>query len=337
MKFQGWEKVKIKNKANTVVDAVAPLIISASRSTDIPAFYSDWFINRIKAGYTKWINPFNNRPQYVSFVNTRVIVFWTKNPAPIIKYLPLLDNMNYNYYFLFTLNDYEAESLENVPPINQRIETFISLAEKIGNDKVLWRFDPVILTNKTNIDDIIERIYIIGEHIHKYTKRLIFSFVDIDKYKSVSRNLKSFSQNTGIIFNKITKDDKQLFAKKLSDINKSWYLDLRTCAEDINLIEYGINANRCINDVLMKEIFNNDKELMNFINKHNENNLFNNNNLASYPLKDRGQRKLCKCMYSKDIGQYNTCGHMCKYCYANHQPNKVLQRIKNHNPLSEEI
>lgn len=130
------DKITIINKDGKEVEAVRPVIISASRSTDIPAFYAKWFINRLKAGYCVWYNPFNQQPMYISFQNTKVVVFWTKNPEPIIEYLPELDKRGIHYYFQVTLNDYEQEGFEpNIPPLHDRIAVFRNLSEKIGKEK----------------------------------------------------------------------------------------------------------------------------------------------------------------------------------------------------------
>ena len=148
MSFSGWQKVTIKTINGDVV-GIAPIIISASRATDIPAFYPEWFMHRLKEGYVKWINRFNGQSKYVSFEKTRAIVFWTKNPEPFMRYLPELDDTGIHYYFTFTLNDYEAEKLEpNVPELKKRIDTFRRLSEKIGKEMVVWRFDPLILTKR---------------------------------------------------------------------------------------------------------------------------------------------------------------------------------------------
>ena len=123
-----WEKIKISLENGDIIDAQAPAIISASRSTDIPAFYSDWFINRWEEGYIKWTNPFNGIPLYVSFKNTRCVVFWSKNPKPMMKHLDWLDKNIPNYYFQFSLNDYDKEQYEaKVPSVESRIKTFKEL------------------------------------------------------------------------------------------------------------------------------------------------------------------------------------------------------------------
>ena len=130
------ETAKIHRNYGDVVDGNAPVIVSASRSTDIPAFYAKWFINRLAAGYCVWYNPFNQKAMRISFNKTKVIVFWTKNPEPLIEYLPELDKRGIRYYFQFTLNDYESEGFEpNVPALEQRIETFKRLSSLIGKEK----------------------------------------------------------------------------------------------------------------------------------------------------------------------------------------------------------
>lgn len=150
------QKTIITTQAGVEVEAQAPVIISASHSMDIPSFYADWFMERLQQGYVKWKNPFNGTPIYVSFQNTRLIVFWSKNPKPMMKHLKYLDEHNLNYYFLYTLNDYEQEGIEKgVPKLADRIETFQKLSEEIGKEKVIWRFDPLILTDKLGVDELL--------------------------------------------------------------------------------------------------------------------------------------------------------------------------------------
>lgn len=145
--------ISICNDNGTVVIAQAPLIISASRATDIPAFYTDRFFRRLEKGYIRWRNPFSGQDSYVSFYNTRFIVFWSKNPAPLLPYLSTLKERGIGCYIQYTLNDYEAEGLEpNVPPLAQRIDTFRRLVDALGMGAVVWRFDPLILTDRITRD-----------------------------------------------------------------------------------------------------------------------------------------------------------------------------------------
>ena len=128
--------------------AISPVIISASRATDIPAFFSSWLFERLEKGYCKWRNPYNGKDSYVSFANTRFIVFWSKNPAPMLEYLPRLREKEIGFYIQYTLNNYGAEGLErNVPPLARRIDTFKRIVDRHGIESAVWRFDPLILTD----------------------------------------------------------------------------------------------------------------------------------------------------------------------------------------------
>lgn len=312
-----WNKIELTDDNGNIVSAQTPVIISASRATDIPAFYSDWLINRLEKGYTKWKNPFNGTYSYVSFQNTRLIVFWSKNPRPIIKHLKYLDDKNINYYFQYTLNHYDAEKLEpNVPSLQNRIDTFIELSEKIGKEKVIWRFDPLVLTEEIKVDDLLRKTEYIGNQLKNHTQKMVFSFADIQTYKKVQRNLIK-NQVKCIEFNK---EQMNQFASGLCQLNMNWSFEIGTCAEETDLGQYGIIHNKCIDDDLIIREFNQDKILMDFLGvKIQPPNIFN-----PYPAyekkrsnKDSGQRKLCGCIISKDIGEYDTCPHLCEYCYAN--------------------
>lgn len=184
------EKVTITTRNRAQVEAQAPVIISASRSTDIPAFYAKWFINRLREGYCVWYNPFNQQPMYVSFKNCKVVVFWTKNPEPIMPYLHELDQRGIHYYFQVTLNDYKDEHLEpNVPSVEHRVEVFKKLSDMIGHDRVIWRFDPLIVTPDITPRKLLTRIWHIGNMLKGYTDKLVFSFVDVKTYRKVQNNL----------------------------------------------------------------------------------------------------------------------------------------------------
>jgi DNA repair photolyase len=324
-----WKKEKIIISNGSEVEAQAPIIISASRSTDIPTFYSNWFINRWKAGYIKWINPFNAKPLYVSFKNTRCVVFWTKNPKPIMKHLDFLDDNIPNYYFQFSLNDYDKEGFEGkVPSVESRIKTFKELSKRLGKKRVIWRFDPLILTDKIDISELLKRVKKIGNELKDYTEKLVFSFVDISIYKKVQNNLNKENINY-IEWNEKLMNE---FAKGLFEINKNWNLKLGTCSEKIDLEKYNISHNKCIDDDLMIDIFSEDKKLMEFLGVEiKESDLFSNGEIIkTKKLKDKGQRKDCGCIMSKDIGAYNTCPHECSYCYANTSKEIAKKNYKLH-------
>ena len=257
-----WDKIKIKTDNGEEKEGIEPIIISASRSTDIPAWYAEWFINRLNKGYVKWINPFNQQPQYVSFDKTRVVVFWSKNPKPLIPYLDELDKRGINYYFQFTVNDYEDDGLEpRVPPLKERITNFRELSKKIGKEKVIWRFDPLILTDRITVEKLLEKINRVGSEIPNCTEKLVISFADIGIYTKVQRNL----EKTGIRYREFDAGSMKKIAEGIQEMNKEWGLKISTCAEKVDLVKYSIEPNRCIDDGLMRRLFSEDKELMKFL------------------------------------------------------------------------
>ena len=325
-----WKKQKIILQDGTTVDAQAPVIISASRATDIPTFYSDWFINRWEAGYLKWTNPFNGKPLYVSFANTRLVVFWTKNPRPMFKYLDYLDENIPNYYFQYSLNDYDKEGYEaKVPSVENRIKTFKELSNRLGKRRVVWRYDPLILTDTIDVDELLRRVKNIGDQLKDYTEKFVFSFADIATYKKVQNNL----NKEQVPYVEFTPETMEAFAQGISEINKEWGLQLGTCSEKIDLDKYGIVHNKCIDDDLMIELFSHDKELMEFLGVEiEEPSLFETTRKITKKrnLKDKGQREDCGCVMSKDIGQYNTCPHECNYCYANTSKELAKKNYQRH-------
>ena len=304
MGFQGWERLFARAENGDTIEAVAPVIVSASRRTDIPAFHAEWLVERLRAGYVKWANPFNALPQYVSFAKTRAIVFWTKNPRPHFPHLSELDRRGIGYYFQFTLNDYEAEGLEpNLPTLEERIKTLADLSGRMGRSKVIWRYDPLVLVDGLDVDRLIERVARVGERVHPFTAKLVIAFADIERYVNVRNRLRRFGHGC----RELSADEMHTFAEKLVTAARPWGLAIATCAEAIDLEDLGIEKNRCIDDRLLARLFPGDAELLRFLGPEE----------ARHRLKDKGQRKECGCIVSKDIGAYDTCPHLCRYCYAN--------------------
>lgn len=254
---------------------MTPYIISASRREDIPAFKADWLLERIKEGKVDMCNAYVNYE--ISFEKTKLMVFWTKNPRPLIEHL---NKIPFKYYFQFTLNDYPEYEL-NIPSLDDRIKTFIELSNKIGAKKVIWRFDPIIVNDKISTTDIISRIERIGNQLHSYTEKLVFSF--IDPYKKLGNQ-----------FNEIDYNIKLKITDEIININKKWNLELATCAEDIELA--GIKHNKCIDSELIKRICGKQRWITG--------------------TKDNTQREACGCAKSGDIGSFKECEHKCIYCYA---------------------
>jgi DNA repair photolyase len=263
-----------------------------------------------------------------------------------------LDKRGIHYYFQFTLNDYEAEGFEpNVPSLTERVEIFKKLSSLIGKERVIWRFDPIIMTSQLQPRDILKKVWKVGNLIKGCTEKLVFSFVDVKSYRKVQNNLikdtDMFTRET-IDMAEPNEDQIQEIVEGLAKLRDHWKkedgwdLTLATCAEKIDLEQYGVEHNKCIDGDLMERIFADDKELVYYLRtgKLPEPDLFG--NIPDLPpkgkdLKDKGQRKLCGCMISKDIGMYNTCRHLCTYCYANTSRNVVLANKDKHSDESESI
>jgi len=170
-------------------DVLEPVVLSASRATDIPAFYAEWFMNRIRAGFFAWRNPFNpSQRQTVSTAKTRAIVFWTKDPEGILPHLDELDRRGLHYYFQFTLNDYEAEGLEpHVPPLAARIESFRRLSARLGPERVVWRIDPLLLADRIGVPELLEKAERLAAQLAGYTMQLAPRFTGLSPYSVLKR------------------------------------------------------------------------------------------------------------------------------------------------------
>ena len=332
----------IQRENGEMVQAQFPVIISASRSTDIPGFYADWFLHRLKIGYSAWTNPFNGVLSYVSYRDTRLIVFWSKNPESLLKedgILDYLESKGINCYIQFTLNDYVKEKLEKgVPSVEKRVGTFKRLVERLGVGKVIWRFDPLILTDAISVPNLLEKADWIGNQLKGYTEKMVFSFADIASYRKVRANL----INNRINYREFTEQDMQEFAAGIQQLNQNWGYSLATCGEKIDLEPFGIVHNKCVDDDLMIRFFSSDERLMKHLGVEiREGDLFSHEKtiIKLKNNKDKGQRQFCGCIMSKDIGEYNTCAHLCEYCYANSSKEIALRNYSLHrtNPLGETI
>ncbi|EJO5346697.1 DUF1848 domain-containing protein [Clostridium botulinum] len=281
------------------------MILSVSRRTDIPAFYSEWFFNRVKEGFVLVRNPFNTKQ--ISRINLSpkvidCIVFWTKNPKKMIKRLEEIKE--YNYYFQFTLNSYDKTLEKNLPKKKYLINTFIELSQKIGKDKVIWRYDPIILTDKFTKEYHYKWFEYFAKTLSPYTNKCIISFLDL--YKKTEHNLKKINVLP------LNKDDMIGLADKFSKIASKYNLIIETCSEEIELSKVNINHGKCIDDTLISHIIGE----------------------KLYIDKDPNQRKICGCVKSIDIGAYNTCNHDCLYCYANFNREMVEKNRLKHSQKS---
>ena len=281
------------------------MIISASRRTDIPAFYSDWFFNRIRQGFVIIRNPMNyNQLSRVSLATEVVdcIVFWTKDPMRMLDRIDELES--YNFYFQFTLTPYEKDIEPQLRDKNDLIETFKRLSEKIGRHRVIWRYDPILLTDKYDIMYHLESFRRMMVSLHKHTDKCVISFLDM--YKSINKNM----NNLGVKV--LTHNEMIELGSGISSIASDYGVTVTTCSEQIDLSSFGIDHNRCIDDKLIKEI------------------------AGTYISveKDKNQRETCGCVSSIDIGMYNSCLYNCKYCYANHNPKTIRKNFVSHDSSS---
>jgi hypothetical protein len=311
---RGWERVQITPRGEELPrEAVAPVIVSASRSTDIPAFYGDWLTERLKLGYAARINPFSGRTEYVSFEKTRLVVFWTKDPAPFFRYLPELDRSGLSYLFQYTLNDYGKERLEpGIPAIHDRVESFAELARRIGKGRTVWRYDPILLSGSLDVEGLLARIADLGDALRHSTGRLVISFIDIERYPRVKRNL--LAAGFGDV-REPSQHEIEAICTGLADLNRNWRFSISACGEPLDLSAFGIAKGQCINyDQMVREFLKTP-----VLEKGLEKGL--------RALKDPGQRSACGCIIAKDIGRYSTCPHLCAYCYANASPAAVARNL----------
>ena len=282
------------------------MIISASRRTDIPTYYSEWFLKRIKAGYVYVRNPMN--PHQVSQINLSPevvdgIVFWTKNSTPMLDRLVELNN--YMYYFQFTLNSYGVDVEENIPNKSKVvIPAFQRLSDSIGPDRVIWRYDPIFLSKVYTVDYHIRYFEELAKRLSPYTRKCTISFLDL--YRNTEKNIAILAPD------ELSMERQTQLAKTIAEIAHSYGLRIDTCAEEIDLSQYGIEHAKCIDDRLFSQLLQCPLEIK----------------------KDKNQRLGCGCVESVDIGAYNTCRNGCKYCYANYSGKAVCMNSRNHNPDS---
>lgn len=271
------------------------MILSVSRRTDIPNYYSDWFLNRINDGYLYVRNPMNSHQ--VSKINISpeivdCIVFWTKNPEPMLSKLEQLKD--YKYYFQFTLTGYGKDMEPGLPHKKDKIiPTFQRLSEMIGKERVVWRYDPIVITETYSEEYHLKAFREIASSLKGYCTRVVISFVDL--YTKIIKNMKDMQR--------IEKNEKDLldFSRKLAEIAKANGMEIETCAELFDLSICGIDHSSCIDKKLIEKIIG-----------------------CSIKVdKDKNQRKECGCVESIEVGAYNTCLNGCKYCYANYSEERV--------------
>ena len=279
------------------------MIINTGCRTDIPAFYAKWLMNRIREGYVLVRNPYN--PNQVTKYNLSpevvdCLAFCTKNPEPMLTYLDELDK--YKQYWFVTITPYGKDIEPNVPDKPKVMESFKKLSNHIGVDSIGWRYDPIFIGNGFDVDKHIECFEKIAKELKGYTHNCTISFLDL--YEKVKRNAPNIKPPT--------KEEQMEIAKAFSKIGKENDMVIHACCEKTYLSQYGLQCNGCMSQEIVEKAINNTLQ----------------------PPKRKNLRQECSCLMGNDIGAYNTCGHLCKYCYANANKQFVIENMKKHDDNS---
>lgn len=285
------------------------MIISASRRTDIPAFYMEWLVNRLRAGFCDVPNPFN--PRQISRVAltpdaVTAMVFWTRNPAPFLPYLDELDAAGLRYYVQVTLMDNPRVLDPGVPRVDEAVAAFRALSARIGPERVVWRYDPVLFSDITSPAFHRGTFARLATALRGATRRCVVSFYD--DYRNAGARLKKLGINARVA----GEDEVRGLAAELAAVAGGQGLPLQACAEKFDLSPQGVRPGKCIDDALLYELFG----------------------IVAPPKKDPSQRGACGCVRSRDIGVYGTCTHGCAYCYATHNPVLAARRRRCHDPAA---
>ncbi len=293
---------------NTITDGVDKImILSASRRTDIPCFYSDWFMNRLKEGFALYRNPMNHsqicrvslKPEEIDG-----IVFWTKDPDPMLDKLERLDTMGYPYYFQFTLTPYDKSIESNLRDKKEILTTFRQLSGRLGKHRVLWRYDPIILNEALTMEFHLNKFDYLCRELAGCTEICTISFVD--NYQKLGRRVKEE------VIKDITEGHMHQLAASMAETARPYGIELRACCEEVDLSPDGVKAASCIDKGVIERI-------------------------VGHPVtvrRDKSQRLHCGCMQSVDIGAYNTCRNGCIYCYANHSEASIRENLTRHHSES---
>jgi len=292
------------------------MIISASRRTDIPAFYSQWLRNRLEAGFCMVPNPFNrNQVTRVSLLPDDVdaMVLWTRDPRPIMPLLDGMQRLHYRTVFLLTLNAYTAPLEPHSPPQQQAVAAFHQLAGRIGPQCLTWRYDPIVLGPGLEVDDHLRRFAQLARELRGATARVKISMVDL--YRKTRRRLSRMSQGERFLVDPITSAELPDLVRGLSELANANGMELSTCAEEQDFTSLGAPPGRCIDAEWLAGLFG-----------------------RPFPItKDKGQRRHCWCAPSRDIGMTDTCLHGCTYCYATRSHGAAVANHRRHDTMSPSL
>lgn len=312
------------------------MIVSASRRTDIPHYFGDWFIRRVRAGYCVVKNPFFPEKQYRISLRPEDVdcfIFWTRFPKTLMPYLDELEALQYRYYFLYTVVDYPGALEPSSSPVERRVGLFRRLAHKIGGERIVWRYDPIYLSQATDFPYHLDRFRVLSEQLKGYTKRVIVSFYD--PYRKTEGRLQALPAEfrpaklqgapPAVPFQKAGEPALPQsapgspalfrFVSRLAETAEAAGMEIQSCAEKIDLTPAGVHPGACIDAALIRSLFS----------------------IQVPEKKDPNQRKLCRCVQSRDIGAYNTCIQGCVYCYATGKREQTRDRYRRHDPDRESL
>ncbi len=277
------------------------MIINTGARTDIPAFFSTWFLNRIRAGFVFVRNPYN-RKQITRYALTPDVVdcliFCSKNPEPILPGLHELDA--FSSYWFVTITPYGQDIEPNVPPVDQVISSFRQLSQQIGPHRLCWRYDPIFINGHYSFERHVEDFRRMARELSGHTNECVISFIDL--YEKTRRNFPGIRE--------VNAEERIMLAKEFSQIGAQCHISIRTCAED--LCGYGIQPSGCVTRAIIERATGQRLKVM----------------------RNKPVRPHCGCIPSRDIGEYNTCPHGCRYCYANYDQKTVQRNLRLHDPES---
>lgn len=291
------------------------MIISASRRTDIPAFYAEWMVRRLREGFCTVPNPFDrNQVAWISLKPEDVdaIVFWTRNPRPLMPYLDELDSRGYRYYFQFTILGYPREIDPRSPAAATAVEAFRDLSERLGPRRVIWRYDPIVFTGMTPPAFHQENFRRLAESLRGHTRRAVVSVVDM--YRKIEKRLKKL-EGTPAAVRPCDAGDFEMLMRGLAGLTGENGMEIVSCAEEIDLRPFGILPGKCVDDRVIAEAFDIDVP----------------------GTKDPAQREACGCVVSRDVGMYESCLSGCRYCYATKSFDRAKANFDSHDPSSPSL
>ena len=279
------------------------MILNTGLRTDIPGFFSEWFYNRIEDGFVYVRNPYAKNQIYSYRLDPELIdciIFCTKNPKPMFENLEKIDK--FNQYWHITITPYEKEIEPNIPPMNDVLESFKYLSKKLGKENVTLRYDPIFINEKYTLEKHIESFEYIANSLSDYTTEAIISFIDL--YEKTKRNFPKARE--------VTKDERLKIGKEFARIGNENNIRIKTCVEGTELDKFGIDSSGCMTKEVIERAINKNLNIP----------------------KQKARNGECYCLLNNDIGEYNTCGHGCLYCYANSNKRLVKRNLKLHDPKS---